>query len=89
MANGIASNVTRAVSVIWVNRRTATEVRATVHSFLSQAESVGEIIGGVALAALAQAAGISTTLVVSGALVGLAGLLVIRSRADREPAAAR
>ena len=84
LASGIAFNVTRAVSVIWVNRRTATEVRATVHSFLSQAESVGEIIGGFALAALARAGGISTTLVVSGALVGFAGLLVIRSRADRD-----
>jgi MFS family permease len=88
LASGIAFNVTRAVSVIWVNRRTATEVRATVHSFLSQAESVGEIIGGVALAALARAGGISTTLVVSGVLLGVAGLLVIRSRADREPAPA-
>jgi MFS family permease len=89
LASGITFNVTRAVSVIWVNRRTATEVRATVHSFLSQAESVGEIIGGFALAALARAGGISTTLVVSGALVGLAGLLVIRSRADREPTPAK
>jgi MFS family permease len=85
LASGIAFNVTRAVSVIWVNRRTATEVRATVHSFLSQAESVGEIIGGIALAALARAGGISTTLVASAALVGFAGVLVVRSRADRVP----
>jgi predicted MFS family arabinose efflux permease len=88
LASGIAFNVTRAVSVIWVNRRTSTDVRATVHSFLSQAESVGEIIGGFALAALARAGGISTTLVVSGVLVGFAGVLVVRSRADRVPAPA-
>jgi MFS family permease len=87
LASGIAFNVTRTISVIWVNRRTTTEVRATMHSFLSQAESVGEIVGGAALAALARAGGISTTLVVSGALVGFAGLLVVRSRADRMPAA--
>jgi MFS family permease len=80
LASGIAFNVTRAVGVIWVNRRTATEVRATVHSFLSQAESVGEIVGGFALAAVARAGGISTTLVVSGAIVGFAGVLVARSR---------
>jgi predicted MFS family arabinose efflux permease len=86
LASGIAFNVTRAVSVIWVNRRTATEVRATVHSFLSQAESVGEIIGGFALAALARAGGMSTTLVVSGVVVGFAGVLVLSSRGDRAAA---
>jgi len=83
LAGGIAFNVTRAVSVVWVNRRTATAVRATVHSFLSQAESVGEIVGGLALAAIARSAGASATLVASAALVALTGILVLRSRADR------
>jgi MFS family permease len=88
LASGIAFNVTRAVSVIWVNRRTATDVRATVHSFLSQAESIGEIAGGFALAGLAHAGGISATLVVSGALVAFTGVMVVRSRADRVPVSA-
>ena len=47
LARGISFNVTRAVSVIWVNRRTTSDVRTTMHSFLSQAESAGEIVGGV------------------------------------------
>jgi MFS family permease len=34
LVSGIAFNVTRTVSVIWVNRRTTSDVRATVHSFL-------------------------------------------------------
>ena len=39
LAGGVAFGVVRAVSVIWVNRRTASDTRATVHSFLSQAET--------------------------------------------------
>jgi MFS family permease len=86
--NGIATNVTRAVGVVWVNRRTTSDVRATVHSFLSQAETVGKSLGGLALAVLAQTAGGSAALVASGALVAFAGAIVARSRADRAPAAA-
>lgn len=87
IASGIAFNVTRAVSVVWVNRRTTSDVRTTMHSFLSQAESVGEIVSGFALAALANAGGISLTLIVSGVLVALAGAIVTRSGDDRVPAA--
>ena len=59
LASGVAFSVTRAVSVIWVNRRTPSDIRATIHSFLSQAETVGEVVGGLALVAAAQAAGMS------------------------------
>ncbi len=83
--SGIASNVTRAVGVIWVNRRTASEVRATVHSFLSQAETVGKSLCGVALAALAQVAGGSAAFVAAGALAAVAGSMVAWSSADRAP----
>jgi MFS family permease len=83
LVGGIAFNVTRAVSVIWVNRRTTSDVRATVHSFLSQAETIGEIVGGLALAVLAQAAGISVALITSGGLIACAGAMVARARAGR------
>jgi MFS family permease len=85
LAGGIAFNVTRAVSVIWVNRRTTSDVRATVHSFLSQAETIGKIFGGFALALLARAAGTSVALGAAGALIAFAGAMVARSRADRAP----
>jgi len=85
LVSGIAFTVTREVSVIWVNRRTTSDVRATVHSFLSQSESTGEIFSGFALAALAHAAGISATLVTASALVAFAGALIARSRSDRAP----
>jgi hypothetical protein len=83
LVSGIAFNVTRTVSVIWVNRRTTSEVRATVRSFLDQAESIGEICGGVALALLAQATGISITLLASAALMAFTGALVARSGLHR------
>ncbi len=85
LASGVAFNVTRAVSVIWVNRRTTSDVRATVHSFLSQAECVGEIISGFALAALARAAGITGALLAAGAIIAFTGAMVYRARADRTP----
>jgi hypothetical protein len=71
------------VSVIWVNRHTTSDVRATVHSFLSQAESVGEISGGFTLALIARAAGISVVLTTSGALIACAGAMVARARLTR------
>jgi MFS family permease len=83
LMSGISSNVARAVSVIWVNRRATSEVRATVHSFLSQAECVGETVSGFALAVLAHATGIRGTLVTSAALVLAAGVTAARGQADR------
>ncbi len=85
LMSGIATTVTRPVSVIWVNRRTTSDVRATVHSFLSQAESAGEIGGGIMLAALAQARGIAATLLTAGALLAVTGIMIVRSRAERDP----
>ncbi len=85
LVTGVAFSVTRVVSVIWINRRTSSDVRATVHSFLSQAESIGEIVAGFALAALSQAAGASATLVAAALLLGVTGVVVARSRGDRPP----
>jgi MFS family permease len=83
LLTGITFNVTRAVSVIWVNRRVTSDVRATVHSCLSQAESIGEIFGGFAFALLAKAAGISIALVAASAILAFAGAMVVLSRTDR------
>ena len=85
LVGGIAWTVIRSVSVIWVNRRATSDVRATVQSFLGQVESTGEILGGLALGVLAQATSITVALTCSCALVACAGLLVVRSRAGRAP----
>lgn len=83
LVGGVAWEVIRSVSVIWVNRRTTSDVRATVQSFLGQTESVGEICGGVLMAILAQATSISVALTASAFLLTTAALVVARSRAGR------
>jgi MFS family permease len=77
LVSGVAFNVTRAVSVIWVNRRSTSDVRATMHSFLSQAETAGEIAGGAGLAAVARSSGISLTLATSAGLIAFVAALVV------------
>ncbi len=76
LASGVAFRLTRAVSVIWVNRRTTSDIRATIHSFLSQAETAGEVTGGLALVMTAQAAGMSAAFIASGALIACCGALI-------------
>jgi MFS family permease len=87
LASGVADNVTRAVSVIWVNRRTTSDVRATVHSLLSQAETAGEIIGGFALLATAKAAGMSGAFIASSALIACVAALMAIPRFVSAPTA--
>jgi hypothetical protein len=82
---GIAWPVARCVSVIWVNRRVTSDVRATMQSFLAQAEYMGEISLGVMLGILAQATSISVAMLGSCALVAYAGVLIARSHAGRAP----
>jgi MFS family permease len=85
LVGGIARPVTRTVGVIWVNRRATSDVRATVQSFLAQAEYLGEISFGLGLGILAQATSISVAMVGSCALVVWAGVLAVRSRTGRAP----
>jgi hypothetical protein len=78
LAAGIAMPLTRTLATIWVNRQTTADVRATVHSFLAQAEYVGEIACGLALAVVARLAGLSPALVACAALFAIAAVLVQR-----------
>ena len=55
------------------------DVRATVQSFLAQAEYLGEISLGIALGNLAQATSISVAMLGSCALVAYAGVPRMRS----------
>jgi MFS family permease len=77
LASGVSFTVTRTVSVIWVNRRTTSYTRATVHSFLSQAECAGEIISGIALAGVARAVGIAGVLTIAAAVIVATGGIII------------
>jgi TctA family transporter len=80
---GIALPLTRTLSTIWVNRQTSGDVRATVHSFLAQAEYVGEIVCGLAIAVIARFAGLSPALVTCAALFAITILLILRRGTSR------
>jgi MFS family permease len=75
---GIALPLTRTLATIWVNRQTSGDVRATVHSFLAQAEYVGEIVCGLAIAVIARFAGLSLGLVTCSALFAITIFLILR-----------
>lgn len=66
--------ITRVTATIRVNRRTTSDVRATVHSFLSWSENLGEIVFGLALALVAARATATTAIVGSAVLLVCAGL---------------
>jgi hypothetical protein len=75
LVRGLGFPTVRVAATIMVNRRTPSASRATVHSMLSQAENLGEIVCGIGLAITA-AASATITLVASAALVAAAGAVV-------------
>jgi MFS family permease len=75
MTGGIGLSVTRSISVIWVNQRVTSDVRATVHSFLAQAEYAGEVGIGFALASLAERSTISVAMTAAAALLAATAVL--------------
>ena len=77
LVSGVADPVNRVATTIWVNRRTTSAVRATVHSFVSQAEHLGEVVLGLALAALAGAASVPVALTGSAVLYVAAGAVAL------------
>ena len=84
LVSGIAWTVTRTVGAIWVNGQATNEVRATVQSFLAQAEYIGEISCGVALALLAQTQSIGVALMGASVLVVCTGLMVATGLVARQ-----
>lgn len=80
IARGMGMRVLPVVAAIWVNQRANSDVRATLQSFLGQAEAMGEIGGGIALGLVAQQQGVPTALIGSAALFAATALLVFRAR---------
>ena len=76
IASGVAMPILRTVTTIWVNRRTTSDVRATMHSFLAQSEYLGEIGTAGALAALAGVGGGGEPFLIAAALFGTSALVV-------------
>lgn len=80
LVRGIALPTVRVAGTVMINRRTPSEARATVHSMLSQAENLGEIICGLGLAAIASATSSTVTLMTSAGLVAAAGAVASAAR---------
>jgi MFS family permease len=76
---GIAVPLTRTIGTIWVNRLTTADVRATVHSLLAQAEYLGVIVCGLAVAAAGALAGLSAALLGCAALFAVTIAVVLRA----------
>ena len=72
VAQGTVRSIARTATIGWTNHFTDRSNRATVHSFVGQAQSLGEISGGITLGVVAQQAGIGTALIASAALYVLA-----------------
>ena len=65
------------LATTWTNAHAPSEVRATVHSFVEQANSVGEIGGGVALGTVAALTTVPTAMAVSVVLLTAAGVVAL------------
>ncbi|MEM9467811.1 MAG: MFS transporter, partial [Actinomycetota bacterium] len=70
----------------WANRDAPSEVRATVHSLMGQTTALGELTGGLALGALAQATSIRLAVFVAAGLWALSALMATRG-IERRPSA--
>jgi MFS family permease len=76
--SGIAVPLTRIIARIWVNARTTSEVRATTHSFLAQADYLGTVTCGLGVALIATVASLPLALAGASALFALAATLMRR-----------
>lgn len=85
LVGGLAIPLTRTLATIMVNSRTTDKVRSTVHSFLAQAEYLGEILCGAAIGLLANVANLSITLTVCAGMLAITAMLMWRWRTDSAP----
>jgi MFS family permease len=80
ITSGIAIPLTRVIGAIWVNARTTSDVRATTHSFLAQAEYLGEVTCGLLIALIADLVSLPLALAGCAALFALTAILMGRTR---------
>jgi MFS family permease len=77
LVGGMSLTVLRVVGAIWVNRRTTDEARATVLSFLAQAEYLGEIVVGFSLALFARFTSVTVAMTIAALAMITATLLAV------------
>lgn len=78
-----ARTVAHPVQAAWLNRNVESHTRATTLSLTSQADAVGQVLGGPPLGALATRTSIPFALVVSAGILAPAALVLARLRPPR------
>lgn len=73
-----AEPIARTLSAIWVNENASSQVRATMHSVLAQAEYTGEILCGAAITAVAAASEMTPALLLCAVLFAASALVARR-----------
>ena len=68
------------VYTAWGNAHAPAEIRATVHSFIGQADAGGEIVGGLVLAWVASATTVPTAMTCSAVLFAMAAMVARHGR---------
>lgn len=77
ITQGGLRSAARPLAITWTNAHAPSEVRATVHSFVEQASSVGEIGGGILLGTIAALTTVPTAMATSVVLIAAAGLVAL------------
>ncbi len=68
------------LTTTWTNNFAPSQARATVHSFIGQAEAFGEILGGIALGVVAEVLTVPTAMTLSVILFSIAGLVALTAK---------
>ena len=72
----VAGETTYPLAEAMANREASSEVRATVISFLGQAEALGQVLGGVTLGLVAQFVSVPVALAIAAGLFAVAAVPV-------------
>ena len=74
-------SATQPLVEVWTNTFASDSARATTHSFMGQSESIGEVIGGISLGAVAEVFTVPTAMTISLLLFVGATMLTLTARA--------
>ncbi len=79
IVQGGAFSAMEPLVISWTNVFASDRARATVHSFIGQAEAFGEILGGIALGIVADLVSVPTAMTISAVLFGVAAVITPRA----------
>jgi MFS transporter, DHA3 family, tetracycline resistance protein len=75
----ICRNINQPLQTVWVNQHGESRVRATIISMTSQADAIGQIVGGPVVSAVGLLTPVRAALVIGGVILSPALLLYVRT----------